>query len=202
MPLPSTATDSELVRAIRHGQGEGITWLVERYSPRLYRYLVRLVGEPALAEDILQETWLRVVERLDGYDTSKPFAVWVFAVARHRAIDALRRRGRQAHLLGLRAEPRETENGERLDPLEQVVAGGPSPLERLTEAETEQQVAEAFTRLPPHYREVLTLRFHEEMRLDEIARLLGVPLSTIKTRLQRGLVLLRQRTELLGYPKP
>jgi RNA polymerase sigma-70 factor (ECF subfamily) len=202
MLLPSTASDSDLVKAIRQGQGESITWLVERYSPRLYRYLVRLVGEAALAEDILQDTWLRVVERLDRYDTSKPFVAWVFAVARHRAIDALRQRGRQTQLLGRRAEPRKTENGDRLDPVEQLAAGGPSPLERLTEAETEEQVAEAFKRLPPHYREVLTLRFHEEMGLEEIARLLGMPLSTVKTRVQRGLVLLRQRTESPGYPKP
>jgi RNA polymerase sigma-70 factor (ECF subfamily) len=198
MPLSLAATDAELVEAIRRGQEDAIRWLVERYSSRLFRYLTRLVGEAALAEDILQDTWLRVVERLDRYDRAKPFEVWIFAVARHRAIDALRRRARVRKKLGQPAQPLETEQGDLLDPLEMVAATGPSPLDVLTEAETEQRIADAFARLPQHYREALTLRFHEEMRLDEIARLLEVPLSTVKTRVQRGLLLLRQRAEHLG----
>ncbi|MBI4466194.1 MAG: sigma-70 family RNA polymerase sigma factor [Acidobacteria bacterium] len=198
MSLPATATDAELVAYIRRGGGEGIAPLVERYSPRLYPYLVRLVNDTALAEDILQDTWLRVVERLDGYDARQPFVVWLFAIARHRAIDTLRQRARQARGLGHPAEPAENEEGERLEPLEQVAAEGPSPLERLAERELEQRVTAAFASLPRHYREVLTLRFQEELRLDEVARLLGLPLSTVKTRVQRGLILLRQRAEGLG----
>jgi RNA polymerase sigma-70 factor (ECF subfamily) len=198
MPLSSTASDAELVLAVRRGQGEALRWLVERYSSRLYRYLVRLVGESGQAEDILQDTWLRVVERLDRYDATKPFVVWLFAIARHRAIDTLRRRARRTQSLGYPAEPRENEQGEYLDPLEQVAAQDPSPLDQLAAAEIEGRVAHAFSRLPTHYREVLTLRFHEDLRLEEIARLLEVPLSTVKTRVQRGLLLLRQRAEALG----
>jgi len=198
----SATTDAQLVEAIRQGQGEAIRGLVERYSARLFRYLARLVGEAALAEDILQDTWLRVVERLDRYDSSKPFETWIFAVARHRAIDTLRRRVRMRQKLGQPAEPQETEEGDHLDPLDLVAASNPSPLDRLTEGETEQRIADAFTRLPPHYREVLTLRFHEEMRLEEIAQVLEMPLSTIKTRVQRGLMLLRQRAEALGVQRP
>ena len=199
MPLPSAATDAELVEAIRRGQQDAIRGLVERYSSRLFRYLTRFVGEASLAEDILQDTWLRVVERLDRYDRTRPFEGWIFAVARHRAIDALRRRARMRKTLGQPAEPFETEQGDHLDPLETVAAPDPSPLDVLTEAETEQRIAAAFARLPPHYREALTLRFHEEMHLDEIAQLLEVPLSTVKTRVQRGLLLLRQRAEHLGW---
>jgi RNA polymerase sigma-70 factor (ECF subfamily) len=198
MPLTSAATDAELVEAIRRGQEDAIRGLVERYSARLFRYLSRMVGEASLAEDILQDTWLRVVERLDRYDRTKPFEIWIFAVARHRAIDALRRRARMRQKLGQPAEPLETDQGDRLDPLDLIAASDPSPLDLLTEAETEQRIAEAFSRLPQHYREVLTLRFHEEMRLEEIAQLLEVPLSTVKTRVQRGLLLLRQRAGNLG----
>ncbi len=198
MPLPATATDAELVAAARGGHEEALTRLVESYSPRVFRYLARLLGEPALAEDILQDTWLRVVERLERYDASRPFLVWLFAIARHRAIDTLRRQGRTLRLLGTPAEPRENAEGEVLDPLEQAASAEPSPFERLAEVEARERVSEAFACLPEHYREVLTLRFHEEMQLDEIARVVGVPLSTVKTRVQRGLLLLRQRTEILG----
>lgn len=198
MPLSFTATDLELVDAIRRGQADAITRLVERYSPRLYRYLVRLLDDPALAEDILQETWLRAMERLEQYDRRRPFVAWLFAVGRHRAIDALRQRARLTRSLGHPVEPLETAEGERLDPIEQVAAPAPSPLEQMSTHELERRVADAFSRLPRHYREVLTLRFQEELSLEEVARLLGLPLSTIKTRVQRGLVLLRQRAQGLG----
>lgn len=202
MPLPSTATDAELVAAVRRGQGEAITWLVERYSLRLYRYLVRLVADAALAEDILQDTWLRVVERLDHYDAARPFLVWVFAIARHRAIDTMRQHARLTQKLGRPAEPHQNDQGEHLDPLEQVASGEPSPLERLAARELEQRVEQAFAVLPSHYREALTLRFHEDLAMEEIARLLGLPLSTVKTRVQRGLLLLRQRAEALALNEP
>ena len=197
-PANGGASDAELVALIRRGKTEGIAQLVDRYSPRLYRYLRRLVGEPALAEDILQDTWLRVVERLDRYDAQQPFAGWLFAIARHRAIDTLRQRARESHSFGSLAEGRENDAGERLDPLEWVAAQTPSPLDELATADLERRVAEVFTRLPRHYREVLTLRFHEGLRLEEIARLLDLPLSTVKSRVQRGLVMLRQRAEGLG----
>lgn len=198
MPLPATATDLELVDAIRRGQGDAIGRLVERYSSRLYRYLVRLLNEPAQAEDILQEVWLRVMERLDSYDRRQPFVVWLFAVARHRAIDSLRERTRQTRLLGTQASAQETEEGELLDPLDLVPAESPSPLDHLAAAELEVRVAAAYRLLPPHYREVLALRFQQELPLDEIGRLLHLPLSTVKTRVQRGLLLLRRRAEGLG----
>lgn len=198
MPSPATATDAELVAAVRRGQGEALTWLVKRYSLRLYRYLTRVVGEEALAEDILQDTWLRVVERLDAYDPARPFVVWLFAIARNRAIDLLRQRTRLTQSFGRPAEPWENEEGERLDPLQEVAASAPSPLDCLATAELERRVAQVFAHLPLHYREVLTLRFHEELRLDEIAHLLALPLSTVKTRVQRGLALLRQRAEAWG----
>ena len=198
MPLPASATDVELVDAIRRGQGDGIARLVERYAPRLFSYLSRLLDDPTQAEDVLQEVWLRVMERLDGYDRNQPFVVWLFAIARHRAIDVFRERARQTRHLGFPALPQETEEGELLEPLDLVAADSPSPLDRLAEAELEERMGAAFRLLPAHYREVLSLRFHQDLRLEEIARLLRVPLSTVKTRVQRGLLLLRRRAEGLG----
>jgi len=198
MTLPTTATDAELVAHFRRGEDAALTVLVERYSPRLHRYLARWVSEAVLAEDLLQDTWLRVVERLASYDARQPFVVWLFAIGRHRAIDSLRRRLRERRGLGLPAEDFETEEGERLDPLERLPAATPSPLERAADAALARRVDRAFRLLPPHYREALTLRFHEDLALEEIARLLRLPLSTVKTRVQRGLALLRQRAEGLG----
>lgn len=197
MPVSPTATDSELVAAARRGRSDAIGVLVARYSPRLHRFLLRLVSEPLLAEDILQETWLRVVERLDRYDAAQPFAAWLFAVAHHCAIDVFRQRARQTHYFGARAEPHEQEGG-WLDPLDQVADAEPGALDRLTQADLYARVAEVFSRLPQHYRAVLALRFEQDLPLEQVARALRLPLSTVKTRVQRGLVLLRRRVEGLG----
>ena len=190
----AASTDNELVGSARRGEGEAIARLVDRYSSRLHRYLTRLVGEPSLAEDILQDTWLRVMDRLDHYDPARSFAVWLFRVGHNCAIDVLRKQSRQGVFVGAQ----ENEEGEPRDPFEQMPDRGPSALEQLAAEELQAKVAAAFADLPQHYREVLTLRFHEELRLEEIAQVLGAPLSTVKTRVQRGLELLRRRVETLG----
>ncbi|NIP71624.1 MAG: RNA polymerase sigma factor, partial [Gammaproteobacteria bacterium] len=190
MALPATATDAEVIRHIRRGGTEGMARLVDRYSPQLYRYLRHWVNDTQMAEDILQDTWLRVVERLDRYDARRPFLAWLLAIARHRAIDLLRQRARQASLLGGLAEPQVNEEGDPLEPLDRVAAGTPSPLEQLAEADLQHRVGSVLSSLPAVYREALTLRFHEDLQLEEIARLLRVPLSTVKSRVQRGLLLL------------
>lgn len=190
----ATGTDGELIDLARRGEGEAMRRLVERYSARLHRYLTRLTGAPALAEDILQDTWLRVIDGLDHYDPVRPFAVWLFRVAHNCAVDALRRQARES--LSLSA-PEDEEHGPR-DLLEHIPDGEPSALERLTEQERRARVETVFAALPAHYREVLTLRFQEELSLEEIAQVLGAPLSTVKTRVVRALALLRQRVETLG----
>ena len=192
--VQAASTDNELVGSARRGKGEAIAWLVERYSSRLHRYLTRLVGEPALAEDILQDTWLRVMDRLDRYDPARPFAVWLFRVGHNCAIDVLRKQSRQ----GVFAGPQRDEGDDSRDPFEQIPDRGPSALEQLAAEDLRAKVEAAFSDLPQHYREVLTLRFHEELRLEEIAQVLGAPLSTVKTRVQRGLEMLRHRIEALG----
>ena len=198
VPVPAEATDAELIGWARRGDGEAIGRLVQRYSPRLYRYLVRMVGDPSLAEDLLQDTWLRVVERLYRYNPALSFVTWLFAVARNAAIDVLRQRARQARLLGRQADAYENAEGEVVEPIEQAADPAPSVLDALSERDFEERVSGLFATLPLHYREALTLRFHEGMQLEEIAKLMRLPLSTVKTRVQRGLALLRKRVEALG----
>ena len=85
------ATDSETVR-LRRGDPEALAAMVSRYQHRLYRYLLRLVRDPSTAEDLFQQTWLRVVANLRRYDPEREFDAWLFAVAHNVAMDHLRRR--------------------------------------------------------------------------------------------------------------
>ena len=153
--------------------------LIEQYQNRLYRYLLFLTSNPALAEDLFQETWIRVLERGHQYNAKCKFESWLFAIARNLVIDVSRRK-KMASLEDL-GNP-EAEQG--YDPPDEQAI---SALQLLVTRENEQAVQVSLQKIAPYYREVLLLRFHEELNLEEIAEILSTPISTVKSRLYRGL---------------
>ena len=161
---------------------EGIDVLMPQYQHRLYRFLLRIVQDPAEAEDVFQQTWLRVMQKLGTYDARNRFETWLFAVARNLAIDHLRRK---------RGVSLDDPGDSGQAPVERLAAAGQDPLERLLEFERGAMLAAAMAELPPIHREVLALRFEEEMKLEQIAEVAGIPLSTVKSRLHRALEGLR-----------
>ena len=182
-PLGRTELSAEVAR-LRQGDPEALGPLLARYQNRLYRYLLRLVRDQATAEDLFQQTWLRVVEKVHQYDALRSFEAWLFALAHNLAIDHLRRyRPESLDQLLSPDEPRHM----------QFPSAGPDALDRALRQERTGMVIEALDELPAVYRELLSLRFEEEMKLVEIAEVLDVPLSTVKTRLKRGLERLRER---------
>jgi RNA polymerase sigma-70 factor (ECF subfamily) len=180
--------DSDVAR-LRRGDPQALEGLLSRYQHRLYRYLLRLVREPTLAEDLFQQTWMRVAERIRRYDPSRNFDAWLFSVARNLAIDHLRRYRPESLDEPVAGDP----SGETKQSL--FAAEGPTALDRLLEQERAGLVATTLADLPVMYREILSLRFEEEMKLEEIAGVLDVPLSTVKTRLRRGLDGMKKRIE-------
>jgi RNA polymerase sigma-70 factor (ECF subfamily) len=185
MSLEGLTGDREIAR-LRQGDPDTITELIGRYQHRLYRFLVRMVGDPATAEDLFQQTWIRLMEKIGSYDAQRNFEAWLFAIARNLAIDHLRRR-RGISL----DEPDDSGHA----PVDRLEAAGPDVLGRLIDFERGALLAAAMETLPAIHREVLTLRFEEEMKLEEIAEVAGVPLSTVKSRLHRALESLRTRLE-------
>jgi RNA polymerase sigma-70 factor (ECF subfamily) len=178
---------AEIARGLRRRDPSVLDRLIEQYQHRLFRYLVYLTGNRSLAEDLFQETWLRVLERGRQYDGKSPFETWLFAIARHLLIDTLRRKS-PASLDALR-DPEE--GAAPLDP----PALDPSAYELVAGREQEAHVAAAVAGVPAVYREVLMLRFQEDLSLVEIAALIGAPISTVKSRLYRGLNAMRQQME-------
>jgi RNA polymerase sigma-70 factor (ECF subfamily) len=174
------------VLAVQRGDRDAFGALMARYQNRLYRYLLRWVREPAAAEDLFQQTWLRVVENIRRFDPNRNFDAWLFAVARNLAIDHLRR---------YRPDSLEEPAGEALPVIERFATDTPGALERVLRSEQAAFVQKALESQPPVYREVLSLRFEEEMKLEEIAEVLAIPLSTVKSRLGRALE--RMRASLL-----
>lgn len=176
-------TESEAVR-LRRGDPDAFDALLARYQNRLYRYLLRLTANPAVAEDLFQETWLKVITRIHNYDARRPFEPWLFSVARNLAIDHLRRASPESL-----DEP--SEGGETK--VSRLSADEPGSLQRLLERERRGLLERKLEELPVVYREALSLRFEEEMTFEEIAEVLAAPLSTVKSRVQRALSTLRRR---------
>jgi RNA polymerase sigma-70 factor (ECF subfamily) len=164
-----------LARGLRRRDPDLLDSLIQQYQYRLYRYLVSLTGAPETAEDLFQETWIRVLDRGHQYDGESKFETWLFAIARHLVIDLSRKKTLESFdLLG-----------------DEPAAGGASAWECAVRRETESQVQASVEQLPASYREVLLLRFQEDLTLEEIAAVLGTALSTVKSRLYRGLEALR-----------
>jgi RNA polymerase sigma-70 factor (ECF subfamily) len=181
------------VAQLRRGDLDALGALLARYQNRLYRYLLRLVREPATAEDLFQQTWLRIAEKIGKFDTRRNFDAWLFTVARNLAFDHPRRVAPESL-----NEPVGGEDSgiARMDTLR---SKEPAPMESLLARERAERLAAAMNCMPLIYREVLALRFEEEMKLEEIAAVQSTPLSTVKTRLRRGLESLRGALEA-RYP--
>jgi RNA polymerase sigma-70 factor (ECF subfamily) len=165
--------------------------LIAQYEYRLFRYLLYLTGSEEAARDLFQETWLRVLARGHQYDGVSRFATWLFSIARHLVIDASRRR--KMHSLDEMLDPASGGSGNEPHAPEHA-----SPLAAYASHELALRIGSVLSRLPAVYREVMLLRFQEDLSLKEIAGIIQVPLSTVKSRLYRGLSAAREMLEEQG----
>ena len=184
MSTDEFSTSADAISRLQKGDAEALALVMAQYQHRLYRFLLRLAQDSFAADDLFQQTWVRVMEKIGRYDSRLAFDPWLFSVARNLAIDYLRRH--RASSLDIPNERGET-------PAERLTGDVPDPLEQMIEFERGTILAAAIAELPVIHREVLTLRFEEEMKLDEIATVVGIPLSTVKSRLLRALETLRGR---------
>jgi len=171
--------ENEVERLRKHDLN-ALDSLVPLYQHRLFRYLLRMAGDNSVAEDLFQQTWMRVIERIDTYKEHSEFSAWLFSIAHNLAIDYWR--VRRPEPLDEDAPANEHFHDRSVDALSAMIS-----------SERAVAIATIVETLPPIYREVLTLRFEEEMKIHEIAAVLQQPLPTIKTRLHRALNLLRDR---------
>ncbi|WP_263384989.1 RNA polymerase sigma factor [Granulicella arctica] len=186
--------NSVIARGLKRQDPDVLDHLIELYQHRLLRYLLFLTGKREVAEDLFQETWMRVLLRGAQYNGKARFDTWLFTIARNLVIDLSRKR-----TMASLDEMHEAGDDER--PF-QIAIDEPSPLEQFQTRENSAEVAEVLLTLEPNYREVLVLRFHEELSLEEIAGVTKAPLSTVKSRLYRGLAALKPEMQRLRSSRP
>ena len=183
-----------LARGLRRRDPDLLDRLIEQYQYRLLRYLLYLTGSREAAEDFFQETWVRVIDRGHQYNGKFKFETWLFTIARNLVID-FRRRKTAGSLDAL------TEPGEGRPMPEPAAPDNLSPADLAAAHEESELIWAALARLPAFYREVLLLRFQEDLSLEEIAAVVAAPLSTVKSRLYRGLNDLREELEGEKYER-
>ncbi len=167
--------------------------LIVKYQHRLMRYLLYLTGNREQAEDLFQDVWMRVLVRGGQFNGQARFETWLFTIARNMVID--QRRKRTASSLD---ELFEAGSDDDRPMSFEVADGEPTPFDRVSNFEDRERIATALLDVDTLHREVLILRFYEELSLEEIAKVTKSHLSTVKSRLYRGMAMIRPKLERAG----
>lgn len=177
-------TDRELMQQILAGDEDAFDVLFERHAPRVRHRLLRIVHNPAAADDLVQEVFLRLWTRGDQWQGSGSLAAWLLRVATNLALNHLRsvRRRRQRPLEWVQPEP-DPEDDHDLTPGWMVDEACLRPDEVFEQAEERSAIRALIDELPEHHQEVLRMVHEAEMGIADVATQLGIPAGTVKSRL-------------------
>jgi RNA polymerase sigma-70 factor (ECF subfamily) len=190
-PAPAAqATDQELLRALAAGDPDAFDTLFQRHGAAVLGFLSRLTAQRVDPEDLLQETFLRVLTHAKDFREDAPFRPWLYTIARNVAFNALKKSKRRSEW----EAPVDLADWEF--PLEARKSGGdppPSPLDRAERNEEQARVLAALEELPAPHREILVLVLFEGFSYEEASRITGDPEGTLRSRVFHGLKKLRDR---------
>lgn len=173
------ASDREVVEACQRGDADAFRALFEAYKDRVYSIALRYSGNPAVAMDIAQDTFVKLLSRIGDYRSEASFDSWLYRLVVNSCIDDHRRGRRMAPFLdGL---------------LNAVRAPAESVLHTLLRTEKEQRVQDVVSKLAPEHRIVIVLRYTEGLSYDEIASIIGCSPGTVASRLNRAHKILERR---------
>lgn len=173
-------SDEDLMAQFQEGTPEAFDLLVERYSPRLERFVYRFVRDQSRCKDIVQEAFIRVYRNRFSYRPIARFSTWIYTIARNLARSEYRRRSR-SKVVPLHVESSEGESFEM-----ELPDSAPSPERRFASRHRWDLFEQALDALPEKYQEVIVLREVQELTYQEIADITGLPLGTVKSRINRA----------------
>ncbi|MFD1709736.1 sigma-70 family RNA polymerase sigma factor [Ottowia flava] len=202
MPVDVLPADADLMRAYAAGDLRAFETLYTRHEKRLWRFVLRSVGNPATADELAQDVWLRVAQQADHYAPSASradlpparFGTWLFTIARNRVVDHLRA-SRPTHSLDGSAND-DDDAPSLADTL--AAPSGFGPVRRIETRQQAEQLLAAVQALPDDQREAFLLQAEAEMSVADIAAATGVPFETAKSRLRYARSALRRALETLA----
>ncbi len=185
--------DEELLRRCARGDAAAYRELVERVEKPLVNFILRFVGERNVAEDLFQETFVRVVKTLGSFKPEASLSTWIFTIARNLSLDWLKakRRHRETPLDAASSE----EKGRVIYFKDVLRSGADAPEDRAEASEDERRVSANLSQLSPIKREALVLRIYAGLQYSEIARIQNAPVGTVKFRIHEAL---KDLSQLMG----
>ncbi|WP_420481832.1 RNA polymerase sigma factor SigW [Cohnella zeiphila] len=180
--------ETRLARLARKGDQRAFAEIVDLYKDKLYHLAYRMMNNRQEAEDVVQESFLRVYKHLDRYDENQKFSTWIYRIATNLCIDRLRKR-RPVYSLDA-----ETDH-EGLDGYAMLPSDERTPESEVILSETQRLIRDAIETLPVKYKSVMILRYLQDLSLQEISDVLDLPVTTIKTRVHRGREFMRKKLE-------
>ncbi len=182
-------SETALIDQCRGGNSSAFEKLVGLYEKKVYNLAFRMVGNHEDASDIAQEAFLKVYTSLDQFRGESSFSTWLYRVVSNACLDELRRRAR--HKVVSIDTPVSPE-----DPSpRQIPSNDPEPGHRIEKAEVRESVQQGIKELPDDHRIILVLRDIQGLSYEEIAQILNMPLGTVKSRLNRARLGLRDRLQ-------
>ncbi len=172
--------DEEVARRVQEGEPECFGILMERYEPKMMRYLTRFTRNREDVRDIAQEVFIKVYRNIQSFDWEQRFSPWIYRIAHNEAINNIKKKVR---------EPMQFFDPEMLFP---HPVAEESPQNDAERAELKKILEECMEDLDEKYKEVLELRYFEDMDYKDIAEVLKIPVVTVGVRLNRGKAKLRE----------
>ena len=172
-PRMHSVTDEELMLQVRDGAGETLGVLFERYHAPLYNFYTKLTGDRALSEDLVQEVFLRILRHRKTFRDGTPFRAWIYQIARNARIDHFRKSRPQV-------------------PFEPEMAPTVTPGDPAQQRQESELLHKALMELPEEKRELLVLCRFQELPYEDVARLVGCGVATVKVRIHRAMQELRE----------
>jgi RNA polymerase sigma-70 factor (ECF subfamily) len=189
---PDDPSDEQLlVEYRRTGRRELFADLVCRYERELFNYLRRYLGDPGMAEDAFQATFLQVHLKCDQFEEGRRFRPWLYTIATNQAIDA-QRRNRRHRMMSLDRVGGAVDGEEVGKLVDLLVSSDHDPSDHLTEYERGEWVREALDDLSDQMRSVVQLVYYEGMKYREAAAVLSIPVGTVKSRLHAAIAKLSE----------
>jgi RNA polymerase sigma-70 factor (ECF subfamily) len=184
-------SDEDLLGRFQRGERAAFEVLVGRYERELYGYLRRYLGDASLADDVFQNTFLQLYTKVGKYEPGRPVRPWLYTIATHQAIDALRRAGRH-QALSLEQQREAGADGEVRTLTGMLESAAPGPPDLALAEERRVHVRQSVDRLPDFLRQVVMLAYYQGLKYREIADVLKIPVGTVKSRLHAALVKLQE----------
>ena len=200
LPMPlslelSNLPDADVAALARGGREAAFRELVKRYERPVFSLIFRMVRDRELAEDLAQDTFVKVLNHIDRYRPEFKFSSWLFKIANNLTIDYLRKR--RLDTVSIDGSPHAATAAEKEATSFDVSARGESPLDEIESRELGGAIEQAIAKLRPEYRACILLRHVEDRSYEEIAATLDLPLGTVKTYIHRARHELREALEHL-----